>query len=187
MSVPYGYCHCGCGQKTRIAEKTRKRTGAIKGQPLRYLPHHYRGGKPPVHYGPDNPRWNNGRTVSKQGYVFVHRPDDPDANPSTGYISEHRLIARQLVGGRRLERHEEVHHINGVTDDNRLENLEVLVHAEHALRHRKANFERRLPGEPNPLIECACGCGELRPKYDRHGLPKRFIHNHHWRVEKAAA
>lgn len=39
--IPYGYCHCGCGQKTRPARCTRKEAGWIKGEPLRYIDGHY--------------------------------------------------------------------------------------------------------------------------------------------------
>lgn len=39
-SVPYGYCHCGCGQKTNIADRTRPRHGHIKGEPMKYLAGH---------------------------------------------------------------------------------------------------------------------------------------------------
>lgn len=42
--IPYGYCHCGCGQKTRLARYTDKRHGHVKGEPVRYLKaHHHRG------------------------------------------------------------------------------------------------------------------------------------------------
>jgi hypothetical protein len=37
VTIPYGYCHCGCGQKTNIATHTQRRSGAVKGQPNRYL------------------------------------------------------------------------------------------------------------------------------------------------------
>lgn len=40
--IPYGFCHCGCGQKTPIAQKTRSRSGHVKGQPCRYVRYHYR-------------------------------------------------------------------------------------------------------------------------------------------------
>lgn len=38
--IPYGYCHCGCGQQTPSAPQTHTAKGWIKGQPLRYLPGH---------------------------------------------------------------------------------------------------------------------------------------------------
>ncbi len=37
-----GLCECGCGQKTRIADKTARRNGWIKGQPLRFIHGHNR-------------------------------------------------------------------------------------------------------------------------------------------------
>jgi len=40
MKIPFGYCHCGCGEKTKIAQKTRESRGWVKGQPLQYLNHH---------------------------------------------------------------------------------------------------------------------------------------------------
>jgi hypothetical protein len=39
-----GFCHCGCGQKTKLASRTNKQAGWVKGQPLRYLRGHS-GGK----------------------------------------------------------------------------------------------------------------------------------------------
>lgn len=41
-SIPYGYCHCGCGQKTRIATRTYSKKGIRKGQPLRFCTGHSR-------------------------------------------------------------------------------------------------------------------------------------------------
>lgn len=41
LVAPYGYCQCGCGQKTRIADKTELKKGVAKGQPFRYLPQHH--------------------------------------------------------------------------------------------------------------------------------------------------
>lgn len=38
--IPAGYCHCGCGQRTRIATKNDASKGWVKGQPLRYLREH---------------------------------------------------------------------------------------------------------------------------------------------------
>lgn len=35
-------CACGCGEPTKIATKTDKRYGHVKGQPMRYLPGHFK-------------------------------------------------------------------------------------------------------------------------------------------------
>lgn len=61
------------------------------------------------------------------GYVWTYTLEH-------GRILEHRLIAGNALG-RPLLATEHVHHINGVVDDNRPENLLVLSHSEHALLH----------------------------------------------------
>ena len=38
--VPYGYCHCGCGQKTNISKYNSPKHGWIKGQPRKFLMGH---------------------------------------------------------------------------------------------------------------------------------------------------
>ena len=43
---------------------------------------------------------------------------------SNGYVFEHDLVMKELVG-RHLVAGETVHHLNGVRDDNRPENLEL--------------------------------------------------------------
>lgn len=39
-SIPYGYCHCGCGQKTTVSPFNNSAKGYIKGTPRRFLPGH---------------------------------------------------------------------------------------------------------------------------------------------------
>ncbi len=51
-------------------------------------------------------------------------------------VRQHRHVMEQALG-RALEPHEDVHHINGVKSDNRLENLEVISHSAHSSRHGK--------------------------------------------------
>jgi len=76
--------------------------------------------------GSNNPMWNGG--ISRQGdYVTVKIYQD---NPmfimadTRGYVMEHRLVVAQKLG-RPLRKGETVHHINGIKNDNRIENLEL--------------------------------------------------------------
>lgn len=64
-----------------------------------------------------------GSGTVKNGYRMVRRAGHPNAQ-SQGLIYEHRLIMSEHLG-RALTDQENVHHINGDTLDNRLENLEL--------------------------------------------------------------
>jgi hypothetical protein len=58
------------------------------------------------------------------GYILVRAPKHhPRARPD-GSLYEHRLVMENHLD-RHLERSEVVHHINGVRDDNRIENLQL--------------------------------------------------------------
>lgn len=39
--IPYGFCHCGCGQKTKLASRSCSKDKMVKGEPLRYIFGHY--------------------------------------------------------------------------------------------------------------------------------------------------
>lgn len=39
--IPYGYCQCGCGEKTWIATQTNNGLGWVRGQPVRFCHGHH--------------------------------------------------------------------------------------------------------------------------------------------------
>lgn len=67
--------------------------------------------------------WNRWKTVT--GYIMMERRVKTNIKER---IPEHRYIMQTYLG-RPLEKDEVVHHINGVRDDNRIENLELWLKA----------------------------------------------------------
>jgi hypothetical protein len=76
--------------------------------------------------GEDNGNWRGGITFHKAGYVMRRTPGQPRARQRSPYVFEHILVMEESLG-RYLLPDETVHHLNGVKDDNRIENLELWV------------------------------------------------------------
>ena len=93
--------------------------------------------------GNRNARYKGGRwTEARTGYVFLKveelSAEDkallPPTNPRD--VPEHRMVMARALG-RWPKTSESIHHINGIPDDNRLENLSVMDWAEHSREHRQ--------------------------------------------------
>lgn len=78
------------------------------------------------------------KRANPDDHVMVKQKGHPFAN-KMGDVPEHRLVIERSIG-RLLSRHEQVHHINLVKSDNRLENLVVFSSAsEHFRSHGSLN------------------------------------------------
>ncbi len=82
-----------------------------------------------------------GRLIDKDGYVLIHTKGHPNARKHTPYIFEHRLVMEEFLG-RFLAPNEVVHHINGLKDDNRIENLQLF---ENNAAHLAVDLKGRCP------------------------------------------
>lgn len=130
-----------------------------------------------THSGSLNPNWGGGRSIASNGYVLIRVGTSHHLADVRGYAYEHRVVAEKKLG-RRLLPGEIVHHKDENKQNNGPENLEVVTgNAEHLLLHRKRD-DLRMPGEPNPLIKCECGCGEEIQRYDASGRPRKFVSGH---------
>lgn len=99
--------------------------------------------------GSNNENWKGGRYYSQWGHVYIRAPKKHPHKSSNGYIFEHRLAMEKHIG-RYLESTEFVHHLNGIKDDNRIDNLVVITKHEHNTIHFKGrpNVSAMKPRKP---------------------------------------
>ncbi len=77
-----------------------------------------------------HPSWKGGRYKETRGGYILVRKKDALSIRSDGYILEHRYKMEKKLG-RKLSRNEEIHHKNGIKDDNKLLNLELVIKKIH--------------------------------------------------------
>jgi hypothetical protein len=83
-------------------------------------------------------RWNGGVSYDTKGHRRLYLPEYKNYCKG-GIIAEHRYIMEQYLE-RKLSPSEIVHHINGIPDDNRLENLQIMTAGEHSRLHNSKVF-----------------------------------------------
>jgi len=121
-------CECGCGGSTTQVTRNIGREGVKKGEYRRFIKcHHNRVLK--LGY--------KGGQLKHHGYVYIYAPNHPRPTQAK-YIKRSRLVVEERLG-RHLESWEHVHHVNGVRDDDRPENLELTTLSKHNRTHDKAS------------------------------------------------
>jgi uncharacterized protein (DUF1330 family) len=95
--------------------------------------------------GDKNFWWKGGRQVTDSGYILLFSPNHPFAHKR--YVKEHRLVMEKHLG-RYLTKDEVVHHINGVRDDNRIENLHLMTNSSHQILHGLARTPKKQTKRP---------------------------------------
>jgi len=81
------------------------------------------------HGDPEFTKYREYGTWADNGHGYLRR------NIAGRSVLQHRLVMEQHLG-RQLAPDEHVHHVNGMRNDNRIENLAVLSPEEHARLHR---------------------------------------------------
>lgn len=75
-----------------------------------------------------------------KGYILCYVPDHPFAHKD-GYAMLHKVLMEIHIG-RYLTEKEVVHHINGIRDDNSLDNLELMTAHDHMSMHTKKRNQK---------------------------------------------
>jgi len=81
-----------------------------------------------IRRGIESSNWKGGKIYDSKGYVMIHAPNHPLSEKS-GYIPEHRLMWFDVYPNTPINW--VIHHLNGIKNDNRIENLLALSRKKH--------------------------------------------------------
>lgn len=87
------------------------------------------------------------KPLKKKGYVLIYMPHHPRAD-ANGRVLEH-IVVWERANGMIVPDGYVIHHKNGIKDDNREENLELMKRTEHIVHH---NSRRKLSSETKSKI-----------------------------------
>ena len=111
-----------------------------------------------TYVGVRNHAWKGGKKIMNGGYMGIRNQEHP--RNINGYVYEHILIMERFLG-RPLKwydfndsRNEIVHHKNGIKNDNKLENLQLMTHGENiALHNKMRDYSKMLRNERGEFIK----------------------------------
>lgn len=175
----YGYCECGCGQKTTVSDRTHTQYGHVKGEPMRYIRGHAMRGKKlsaeararvgaahagrpksaeqrakmsAAQRGAKGPNWHGGR-IEREGRTLIYVGREHPMADTYGYVYEHRLVLAQAMGRMLVDGH--VHHVDCDPTNNALDNL---VYLAGSSEHTRVHARIRAGMAPiDALREVVCG------------------------------
>jgi hypothetical protein len=153
-------CKCGCG-KLRPEKMWGRKREYIRG-------HHSRD--QPRKKGEQASNWKGGRYIDPYGYVLI-RASSHHRTHQNGYVFEHIIIMESYLG-RELRQDEIVHHKNGVKDDNRIDNLELMTDSQHRIFN---NINRILSDESRLKMSNSIKSLHDQGVYGRDPLTGRFV------------
>ena len=90
--------------------------------------------------GENNPCWRGGRYQDNYGYVRIYNPSHHRATISH-YVLEHILVWEEY-NKRQLLKGYLIHHLNGIKNDNRPQNLVAMKNGEHI--HQTEPFKKKI-------------------------------------------
>lgn len=158
--IPYGYCHCGCGQLAKIAKYDNTQWGWVKGEPRKYVKGH-------------NSRTGDGRKhIAKDGYVYIRNQQHKRTNNS-GYMLEHILVMEKYLK-RKVLLTEAIHHIDGDKSNNSIGNL--MLFKTHGMHHAYEARLRRFKECGRWDLKICCICH----KYDYPANMTNTTHSRSW-------
>lgn len=108
VSINKNFCECNCGTEIPIGRRFVHN-------------HHFRGER--------NVKYKGYRSIDPKGYLLFRKKDHKFAD-NKGYVREHRIIWEEHYKACLLP-WADVHHINKIITDNRIENLEAMMHGKH--------------------------------------------------------
>lgn len=112
---------------------------------------------PPPMHGSKNPRWKGGEIEDGHGRISVFSPGHPNPTNYGTHVYRYRLVMEAHLG-RYLEPWEIVHHKNGIKNDDRIENLEVMTQAQHCGLHAREWWGS------HPEYKAGCKCPRCKHK-----------------------
>ena len=130
QGVPYGYCHCGCGERTPLSDRTRTARGCVKGEPIRFIHGHNCRRTPHEYVVDENGCWVWQFGKSPKGYGQTTR--------NGCYWAAHRLYYTQAKGP--IPASLQLDHLCRNPSCVNPDHLEPVTHTENCRRGRNAKL-----------------------------------------------